>query len=64
MFILFIKISLKFVARDPINDIPSLVQIVVCLAPVRHKPLSESMMALFTDVYTLHSASMIKEKII
>ena len=24
MFILFIKILLKFVARDPINDIPSL----------------------------------------
>ena len=28
------------------------------------KPLSESMMALFTDVYTHNSASMIKEKIV
>ena len=38
-----IKISLKFVTRDPINNIPSLVQMMAWRRP-GDKPLSESMM--------------------
>ena len=39
----FIKISLKFVPKDPINNIPSLVQIMAWCRP-GNKPLSEPMM--------------------
>ena len=38
-----IKISLKFVPKGPINNIPALVQIMSCGQP-DNKPLSESMM--------------------
>ena len=39
-----IKISLKFLPRGSINNIPALVQIMGCRRP-SHKPLSEPMMA-------------------
>ena len=38
-----IKISLKFVPKGPINNIPALVQIMACRRP-GDKPLSEAMM--------------------
>ena len=47
-----INISLKFVPRGPINNIPTLVQVMTRRWP-GNKPLSESMMA-----YMHHSASM------
>ena len=40
---ILIKISLKFIPKGPINNIPSLVQIMVWLRPCT-KPLSEPMM--------------------
>ena len=52
-----IEISLKFVPKRPINNIPALVQIVAW----RHKgdkPLSEPKMTQFNDVYMRHWASM------
>ena len=52
-----IKISLKFVHKDPINNIPALIQIMAWHRP-GDKPLSEMMMALVTDTYMCHSASM------
>ena len=52
-----ITISQKFVSKGPINNIPSLVQIMAWRLP-GDKPLSESMEAKFTDAYTRHSASM------
>ena len=42
-FIVVIKISLKFVLKGPINNIPALVQIMACRRP-GNKPLSEPMM--------------------
>ena len=52
-----IKIPLKFVPRGPINNIPALVQIMAwCWSG--DKPLSESLMAWFTDAYMHHSAAM------
>ena len=46
-----IKISLKFVPRGPINNIPSVVQIMACRRP-GDKPLSEPMMiSLTTHIY-------------
>ena len=50
-----IQISLKFVSKSPINNIPALVQIMAWRRP-GDKPLSEPMM--FTDAYIRHSASM------
>ena len=41
---IFIKISLKFVPKGPINNIAALVQIMACRRP-GDKPLSEAMMA-------------------
>ena len=41
---ILVKISLKFVSEDPINNIPALVQIMACRRP-GDKPLSEPMMA-------------------
>ena len=52
-----IKISLKFVPKVSINNIPALVQTMAWRWP-GDKPLSEPMMAQFTDAYTRHSASM------
>ena len=52
-----IKISLKFVPKSPINNIPALVK-VMAWRRTGDKPLSEPMMAQFNDVYMHHSASM------
>ena len=52
-----IQISLKFVPKGPINNIPALVQVMAWRRP-GDKPLSDSMMVKFTDAYMRHSASM------
>ena len=54
---ILIKISLKFVPKGPINNIPALVQI-MAWRQTGDKPLSEPMMAQFNDTYMRHSASM------
>ena len=51
------KISLKFVPKGPINNIPALVQIMAWLWS-GDKPLSEPMMTKIADEYMGHSASM------
>ena len=48
-----IKISLKFVPRSPIDNKPTLVQVMVWRR-IGDKPLPEPMMAQFTNVYTRH----------
>ena len=45
-----IKISLKFVHKGSINNIPALVQIMAWHQP-GDKPLSEPMLTQFTDAY-------------
>ena len=45
-----IKISLKFVPKGPINDIPALVQIMAWHRPGA-KPLSEPMMVIYWRIY-------------
>ena len=53
-----IKISLKFVPKVRINNIPALVQIIACRQP-GDKPLPEPMMTYnFTDTFMNHSASL------
>ena len=52
-----INISLKFVPKGEIKNIPALVQIMAWRQP-GDKPLSDPMMAQFTDAYVRHSASM------
>ena len=52
-----IKISLKFVPKGPINNIPALVQI-MAWRRTGDKPLSEPMMTQFNDAYMRHPASM------
>ena len=52
-----INISLKFVPRSLINNIPLLVQIMACRRP-SDKPLSEPMMVKFAYAYMRHSISM------
>ena len=52
-----INVSLKFVPRGQINNIPALVQIMAWRRS-GDKPLSEPMMVKFTDAYMHHSASM------
>ena len=55
---IFIKISLKFVPKVRINNIPALVQIMALHRP-GDKPLSEPMVvSLLTEVYTCHLALM------
>ena len=49
-FTMPIKISLKFVPRAPINNIPALVQIMAWGCP-GDKPLSESMMVSLPHIY-------------
>ena len=49
-----IKISLKFVPKGPINNIPSLVQIMAWRRP-GDKPLSEPMMASLTHICSMSS---------
>ena len=48
-----IWISLKFVPRSPIDNKPALVQ-VMAWCRTGDKPLSEPMMAQFTDAYMRH----------
>ena len=57
MYEFFIEISLKFVPKGPINNIPALVQIIAWCSS-GNKPLSEPMMAKFTNTYMRHLASM------
>ena len=52
-----IEISLKFVPKALINNIPALVQI-MAWRRTGDKPLSEPMMTQFKDAYVCHSASM------
>ena len=52
-----IRISLKFVPEVQIYNKPALVQIMAWRL-IGAKPLSEPMMAYFTDAYIRHSASM------
>ena len=51
-----IKISLKFVPKGQINNIPALVQI--GLAPTRRQAIVWTKDGKFTDAYMRHSASM------
>ena len=48
-----VAISLKFVPKCPINNIPALVQIMAWRRP-GDKPLSEPMLTRFTDAYMQH----------
>ena len=48
-----IEISLKFVPKDPINNIPALVQIKAWRG-IGDKPLSEPMLTWLTDAYIRH----------
>ena len=52
-----LKISLKFVPRIQISNIPALIQIMAWRRP-GDKPLSEQMMVCFTDAYMRHPTSM------
>ena len=52
---ILIKISLKFVHKGQIDNIPALVQIMACCQP-GNKPLSEPMLAWVGDAYMHHSA--------
>ena len=52
-----IKFSLTFVPKGPINNTPALVQI-MAWRQAGNKPLPEEKMALGTDAYMRHSASM------
>ena len=53
---ILIKISLNFVPKVWINNMPALVQIMAWHRP-GNKPLSEQMMVCFTDAYMRHAAS-------
>ena len=48
-----VKISLKFVPKGPINNMPALVQIIPWCRP-GDKPLSDPMLSRFTDAYMQH----------
>ena len=52
-----IDISLKFIPKGPIDNIPALVQIMAWHRP-SDKPLSEPMMVWLAAAYMRHSASM------
>ena len=52
-----IEISLKFIPKSLINNIPALVQIMVWRR-TGDRPLYEPMMTRFNDAYMRHSASM------
>ena len=60
--LLSLKISLKFVPKGPIRNIPALVQVMAWHRP-GDKPLSDPMMIKFTDAYMRHSASMSQIKV-
>ena len=57
---ILINISLKLAPKGQINNLPALVQLMAWHRP-SDKPLSEPMVAGFTDAYMHHSASMSKE---
>ena len=48
-----INISLKFVHKGPVNNIPALVQL-MAWHRIGDKPLPEAMLTWFTDAYMLH----------
>ena len=50
MFSILVKISLKFVPKNPNSNNPALVQIMAWLR-INDKPLSEPMLTWFTDAY-------------
>ena len=52
-----VKISVKFVPKGPINNIPALVQI-MAWRRTADKPLSEPILVCCTEAYMRHSASM------
>ena len=52
-FRILIRISLKFVPKDPINNIPALVEIMVWRRS-GDKPLFEPMLTQFIDAYIRH----------
>ena len=52
-FHILIKISLKFVPKGLIDNIPALVQI-MAWRRIGDKPLSEPMLTQFTDTYMWH----------
>ena len=52
-FCISIKISLKFVSKGPIDNNPALVEI-LAWHRIGDKPLSESMLTLFTNTYIGH----------
>ena len=54
-FCVLIPISLKFVPKGPIKNIPALVQIMAWRLS-GDKPLSEQMLIQFTDAYTMYAA--------
>ena len=54
-----IPISLKFVARSPINNKPALVQ-VMAWHQTGDKPLPELMMTQFNDAYMWHQGELSK----
>ena len=47
---ILVRILLRFVPKDPINNISELIQIMACHRP-GDKPLSEPIMVLSTDAY-------------
>ena len=51
------NISLKFIPKGPIDNIPALVQIIDSRR-TGDKPLSEPMVVAFTDAYMRNTASM------
>ena len=55
---IFITISMKFVPKGPVNNIPPSVQIMAWRRP-GNKPFSGPMIALFADAYMRHPASLI-----
>ena len=52
-FCILTKISLKFVPKGPIDNNPALVKI-MAWRQIGDKPLSEPMLAWFTDTYLWH----------
>ena len=53
-----IKVSLKFVPKGPINNIPTLIESPIVCHLVDANPLSEPMMAQVINAYMCHSSSM------
>ena len=58
MFFISMWISMKLVSKGPIHDIPALVQIMAWRRP-GDKPLSEPMLAQFTNAYMRHKGGWI-----